>query len=134
MKKFVLVGFLGLLVFLSSEALAAKPRGCAALLAQTICQGKLVNLEGTIVGLVAGEGLVFETNGERLSLCGLGPRWFWQKQGVQRPRIGEEIEVTGYQVELQNGQEVLIAKEIRLKDGTLVNLRDDSCYPLWLKR
>ncbi len=134
MKKFVWVGFWGLLTLFSSQALAAKSCGCAALLAQTICEGELVDLKGTIVGLVAGEGLIFETNGERLSLCGLGPKWFWRQKGLVRPKLGDQIELVAYRKELKDGQPVLIAKEIRLKDGASIILRDEACYPVWQKR
>ncbi len=135
MKKFLPILILSFVLSISSQVLAAKVGGCAALVAQTVCQGEPVTLRGTLVGMIAGEGLVFESdNGEKISLCGLGPAWYWRKLGVQRPRLGDQIEIMGYRLELQNGQKIVVAREIRLADGTLVTLRDQDCYPEWLKR
>ena len=69
--------------------------------------------------------------GEEVVVYGIGPWWFWRSQGIKRPRRGEEITVTVYELALKNGQTCLIAKEIETKQGTLI-LRDaETGLPLW---
>ncbi|NPB08922.1 MAG: hypothetical protein GXO17_01085 [Thermodesulfobacteria bacterium] len=133
-KGLMVLGFLGALLVWSSAALSAGPGSCGAALAGLVCQGEPVTLKGTIVGGVRGQGMIFDTGGEKVTVRGLGPMWYWREIGVAKPRLGDSLEISGYRVQLQDGQEVIVAKEVVLQDGHQVSLRDDSCYPVWIKR
>ncbi|GEM_PF-4467182 len=128
MRKWVALVAVGLGLFLVTQVVAQPPRCCWWLAIQNAPEK---TIQGTVVGY-AWPGLIIQTDeGEEVVVYGIGPWWFWRSQGITRPRRGEEITVTVYELALKNGQTCLIAKEIETKQGTL-KLRDaETGLPLW---
>ena len=58
----------------------------------------------------------------------LGPEWYIDSQILQL-KVDDNVIVTGSKVTYE-GNLVIIAKEI-IKDGQVLNLRDDIGFPLW---
>lgn len=86
---------------------------------------------GTVLDLTAGEGLLLlTTDGEEVTIYGIGPVRYWEAQDIDRPAVGEVITVSGYVVSL-NGVERNIASAITTADGTPITLRDDNGKPVW---
>lgn len=61
----------------------------------------------------------------------LGPEWYIDSQILQL-KADDNVLVTGSKV-MYEGDLVIIAKEV-IKDGKVLNLRDDYGFPLWSGR
>jgi hypothetical protein len=102
---------------------------------------------GKVVGCLPGNGLEMVVCDEN-DLCnnmyvfGIGPNWFWERLGIERPAVDDGILVEGYTVNysgtLRNIATVItfpppISHEDGevLQDAASVPLRDDQGYPLW---
>ncbi|MEW6444333.1 MAG: hypothetical protein AB1640_25595 [bacterium] len=89
----------------------------------------------TYAGLVAstgsaGGGLVIATDAGNVTVYGIGPRSYWDDLGVERPAVGDWIEVSGFTVDFGD-IERNIAMSVTLSN-VLVPLRDpDTGLPLW---
>jgi hypothetical protein len=99
-----------------------------------------LDLTGTVAGIVDGAGLVMvvcegndecaeDETGENIAVFGIGPSWFWESLGIDRPVVGDVIHVTGYEVDY-SGTIRNIAVTIETDETTVV-LRDAAGYPLW---
>ncbi len=128
--------FAVLLMGVSSVWAWTPPRGgCASILANVICSGTPVTITGQIIGVYPGRGYVIQSGGENVTVCGMGPIWYWRRIGVAKPRIGENITVDGYEISLPDGSTTIVAMKVTTQDGNTVQLRDpQTCYPLWFKR
>ena len=70
-------------------------------------------------------------DGSTADIFGIGPIWYWQLNSVDRPTVGEEVSVSGFTVEYNEGVFRNIAMTITV-DGEAVQLRDPNTgYPLW---
>lgn len=77
-----------------------------------------------------GMGTVIATEDGEITLYGLGPLWFWDKQEISRPNVGDLIEVSGYAVEYNDIQRNVVAS-ITI-GGETIELRDpETGAPLW---
>ncbi len=137
MRKRVILGtFLALVLGVSSVWAWPPARGgCLAILASAICNGTPVTISGQIVGVQPGQGYIIDAGGENVTVCGMGPIWYWKRIGVAKPRIGDNITIEGYEVNLPNGTSTFVAMKVITASGATVQLRDpQTCYPLWFKR
>lgn len=101
-----------------------------------IFSGTPFDYSGTVVGCVKGEGLLLDADNvdEDILISGVGPQYFWEAIGVERPKKGDYIRVVGFTVEFEFDDEVMlvnIATEITIGD-VVVSLRDEDGYPLWV--
>jgi len=68
---------------------------------------------------------------ETYIFAGVGPYYYWESVGVERPVVGDTVVVTYCTVEL-DGTEVDVALSITVNDGEEVLLRDpETGMPLW---
>ena len=101
-----------------------------------VLKGTLVTLPGTVVDIGPhGNGLVLETTTGKVVVFGLGPDWYWEKNDVDRPEVGEAITVLAYALSFSDTTRY-IAASITIGEGTTaeekITLRDpDTGCPLW---
>lgn len=105
------------------------------------CSGPVIACSGaveTITGAVAaysspGNGMVVDTGTTIESLYGIGPVWYWERNAMDRPEIGETITANVETVTIGDRTvKVIISVTI---DGQTLPLRDTStCVPLWRGR
>ena len=78
-------------------------------------------------GMSGGVHLLVKTDKEPISVH-LGPSWYIENQDVKiQPR--DKVEITGSRITF-DGKPAIVAKEVKKGDEVL-NLRDDSGYPVW---
>lgn len=96
-----------------------------------VCAGDPFEYTGAVVSIVRGQGIVLAIENEvNITIYGIGSIRYWTSQGVERPVIGETIEVDGCTVDY-NGVVRNIATSVVVGDNE-VELRDpDTCAPLW---
>jgi len=96
-----------------------------------ILSGEPFDITGDVVScLVGGQGLLIATATENVTIYGIGPFWYWDTAGVDRPVVGDNIRVIGYIVDY-NGVERYISMTVTI-GGFDVQLRDaDTGLPLW---
>jgi hypothetical protein len=132
MKKWLLFVVVGVGLLFSIQAMAQPLGGCCCAYVRLAMQNvPETTICGTVVGYAL-PGLVVKTEeGEEVTVYGIGPWWFWRSQGIERPKVGEDVTIIAYEVTLNDGQVCLIAKEIETNQGTMV-LRDaETGLPLW---
>jgi len=89
-----------------------------------------VDLEGEIISLNGkGSGFTLATDSENLKVFGLGPEWYWDSLGVERPVVGDTIQVTCL-IRDYNGEERYVAGLIILGEE-IITLRSPEGFPLW---
>jgi hypothetical protein len=92
---------------------------------------------GKVVSCLPGSGLEMVVCDEN-NLCnniyvfGIGPTWFWEALGIERPVVDDVILVEGYTVDY-SGTLRNIATSITYEEASdvSINLRDEAGYPLW---
>lgn len=96
---------------------------------QNICTGSPETITGVVTGTwVPGVGLTIEGDNGPSTVFGLGPVWYWDANGVDRPEIGEIVTVVASEV-IYAGKKVILS--ITTGDATL-QLRDPAtCQPIW---
>lgn len=98
-----------------------------------ILSGDPFDITGDVVSLVPGQGLVIATATGNVTIYGVGPVWYWESLGVDRPAVGETIRVQGYIVYYDDLQRY-IAMTITVGGEVeeVVELRDSlTGLPLW---
>jgi len=101
-----------------------------------VLEGTLVPFEGTVVDIGPhGNGLILETTTGSVVILGLGPLWYWEKNEVDRPEVGEKITGFAYAVSFSDVTRYIVAS-ITIGKGTAaeetITLRDpDTGCPLW---
>lgn len=93
-------------------------------------------LEGTIEDcLESGGGLVLLTADGEVVVYGIGPSWYWESLGVEKPAVGDTITVSGYIVDCGGVERyILTSVEVPGEGGETVTvpLRDaETGMPLW---
>ena len=95
-----------------------------------ILSGTPVTITGDVIGIGNHDGLVVDTTGGPVTVYGIGPEWYWEKNGVDRPDIKDIVTVNTYEVFFSDGGR-LIASSITI-DGKTLTLRDAATgCPLW---
>lgn len=98
-----------------------------------IAEGEPVVISGTVFeAAAAGDGLVVDTGeGILVTVYGIGPYWYWENQDMERPEVGETIQIDALRLVYSDGTERLIAVTI-VVDGETIALRDPvDGKPLW---
>jgi hypothetical protein len=96
-----------------------------------ILAGAPFAVAGEVVTIGMGDGMVVATADKNITIYGIGPYRYWISQGVDRPLVGDEVEVSGYIVNY-NGVERYIAMSITVPGEGTVQLRDpETGAPLW---
>jgi len=95
-----------------------------------ILSGVPFDITGDVVSLVSGQGLVIAETEGNVTIYGIGPFWYWDSEGVDRPVVGDTVRVIGYVVDY-NGVERYIAMTVWIGEAE-IQLRDaDTGLPLW---
>lgn len=96
-----------------------------------ILSGEPFDITGDVVScLVGGQGLLIATETENVTVYGIGPFWYWDSAGVDRPVVGDTVRVIGYIVDY-NGVERYIAMTVWIGESEM-QLRDaETGLPLW---
>ena len=138
MKKLSLMIVL-LLVMLSLTAYAGngngnfkrgpgEPKACS-----NVLSGTPETITGTVIGIGNDDGLVVDTGNSHVTIYGIGPEWYWEDKGVDRPDIGDGVTVDVYAVLFSDGTRY-IASSITIGDDPIdtLKLRDlETGCPLW---
>jgi hypothetical protein len=103
------------------------------------CTGPLFNIAsatafeatGTVASILPGSGLELDLDGTTIYIFGIGPNWFWEKEAIDRPAVGETITVSGYLVNYDPTTRYIATSITFADDGTVITLRDVEGYPLW---
>ncbi len=144
MKKIVIASF-ALVVLLLAGSLAAYagyghgpgngqcPNGT--------CSGPIIACSGTVetlTGIVAGynspgNGMVLDTGTAVETLYGIGPVWYWERNSMDKPEIGETVTVAVETAAIAD-KTVKVIVSVTM-DGQTLSLRDaGTCIPLWRSR
>ncbi len=78
---------------------------------------------------ILGEGLEIALAEGNVTFFGLGPDWYWETLGVDKPVVGETVTVEGFTVSY-NGVDRNILTAVVI-EGEMVPLRGDDDRPLW---
>jgi hypothetical protein len=95
----------------------------------------------TITGKVSnaayyGQGLEIDNGTEVVTVYGIGPVWYWNSLEIERPVIGDDVTIEGYEVTFSDGSVKNIAVTITISGETpqTIELRNtDTGAPLWRK-
>lgn len=95
------------------------------------CSGVIETITGTVESYgIPGGGLVVVTDTSTETLYGLGPMWYWERNDMDRPEIGETVTIQAETVTIGSVTKKVIIS-ITINGQTLV-LRDSAtCLPLW---
>ncbi len=148
MKKVLSSSIIALMVLFFSAGLGLARNGggagvcgcgggsCLATGTSLICSGVPV----TITGVVSqenyrGSGLQVDTGSEVVTVHGIGPYWYWENAGMDRPMIGDAVTIDGMEVTFSDGSTRIITISITMEDKT-ISLRtecvaDVGGWPLW---
>ena len=105
------------------------------------CTGPVIACSGeveTITGAVAaynspGNGITVDTGTAVETLYGVGPFWYWERNAIDRPEIGETVTATAQTVTIGD-RTVKVIMSLTI-DGQTMSLRDAAtCVPLWRNR
>ncbi|MBE0556353.1 MAG: hypothetical protein IH628_03890 [Proteobacteria bacterium] len=123
-------------VTLAGEAMAGKGKGGGNGVGNgtgpihDILAGTAFEYTGTVVEFLLGEGMLISTADGNVVIYGIGPVRYWESLGVDRPAVGEDVSVAGYNVNY-NEEYRNIAVTMTVGENT-VELRDpDTGLPLW---
>ncbi len=136
--KTTLILYITAILFLVTASSAFAGRGMGVMdgtgPVMNITDGVPVSISGMVTAIgTPGAGMTVDTGDELVTIFGIGPVRFWDEQGVERPAVGEEVTVDGYEVTLSDGSTRIIATEITVGGETIV-LRDaDTGAPAWRK-
>jgi hypothetical protein len=87
---------------------------------------------GTVVSCLPGSGLELVADGDNLYIFGIGPTWYWEEIGIERPAVDDKILVKGFTVDYSGTlRNIATAIAYQAAPDVLINLRDEQGYPLW---
>lgn len=95
------------------------------------CSGVVETITGTVVSFgIPGGGLVVQADNSTETLYGMGPVWYWERNGIDRPEIGETVTVEAETVSIGSTTRKVIIS-ITINGQTLVLRDSTTCLPLW---
>ncbi|MBW2369789.1 MAG: hypothetical protein JRH15_18105 [Deltaproteobacteria bacterium] len=97
-----------------------------------ILAGEYFDVKGDVITCgLPGNGMEIAIDEENMVVFGVGPMWYWEFSGVDKPAVGDIVSVDGYTVDY-NGELRNIAVSIIVDENIVVELRDvETGYPLW---
>lgn len=133
-SMFITIIAISFLMASFSMAVAGKVQATQGVQLHNILEGIPFSYTGTVITVgIPGEGMVIATDSENVTIFGLGPQSYWDNVGVERPAIGDVVEVNGYAVDF-NGEIRNIAMNMTV-NGEFIQLRDpETGRPLWGQR
>ena len=89
-------------------------------------------LEGTVADIGKKKSIVLDFgDGTQVKIYGLGPHWYWESLGIEKPGIGDPVTITAYAVPFADAVRY-VAASVTTAEGT-IQLRDPATgCPLWL--
>jgi len=121
----------------TQTSVQAKTRACKGSAlgpCQLIINGEPLTISGTVYAApYAGQGLTVDTGDGLVTVYGIGPQWYWDLLGVDKPDVGETIEIDAVKVTFVDETEKIIALSITIfgDPDEVVQLRDENGRPLW---
>ncbi len=99
-----------------------------------ILNGTPVTVNGTVALLGPyGQGLQVDQNGQKVTVYGIGPVWFWSANNMPVLQVGDAVSIDTREVTLWDGSKRLVAMSI-VSNGKTLQLRDTTTgLPLWRK-
>jgi hypothetical protein len=99
-----------------------------------ILSGTPVTINGTVSLLGPyGQGLQVDQNGQKVTVYGIGPAWFWSASNMPALQVGDAVSIDAREVTLWDGSKHLVAMSI-VSNGKTLQLRDTTTgLPLWRK-
>jgi len=94
-----------------------------------VLAGNPVTVSGTVAE--AGRGLQIDTGVEVVAVYGIGPGRYWEATGVERPDVGDEVSVDGYEVTFSDGSVKIIAASVAVGGNTVRLIDEETGLPLW---
>jgi hypothetical protein len=104
-------------------------------------KGEVVEITGVIVKTGHQQSIVVETTLETLQkikvkIHGIGPNWYWEANGIDKPDIGETVTVKAFAVPFADPTRYLAAVitigEVDTEGAQTIELRDlTTGCPLW---
>jgi len=87
-------------------------------------------ITGTVSDIGRHDGLVVDS---KVTIYGIGPEWYWDTNDLDRPDVGDSIEVFYYTVSFPDGTTRYVAQSITIPiGGDTIELRDiKTGCPLW---
>ena len=97
-----------------------------------VLNSDMVPLTGTVVSIGKRQCLILETLEGQIRVYGIGPVWYWERMGIDRPETGEVVTVEAYAVPFEDTTRY-VAASITIGEQT-VDLRDpETGCPIWRK-
>ena len=102
-----------------------------------VLSGTPDTIEGTVIGIGSYNGLVIDVyNDGQVTIYGIGPDWYWEKNKVDRPDIGDHVKVEAYEALFSDGTRYIASSITRFgASGEIIYtlyLRDtETGCPLW---
>lgn len=99
-----------------------------------ILNGTPVTVNGTVALLGPyGQGMQVDQNGQKVTVYGVGPAWFWSASNMPALQVGDAVSIDAREVTLWDGSKRLVAMSI-VSNGKTLQLRDTTTgLPLWRK-
>ena len=100
---------------------------------QNVDLGATVTISGVVFESgTPGSGMIIdEGNGQFTTIYGTGSLVFWNGLGIEKPAVGESVDIDAVEVVFSDGSTRLIAVAMTLEDGTIITLRDEDGRPAW---
>ena len=98
-----------------------------------LLSGDPVSISGTVSSIaLCGDGIqITNEDGETFTVCGIGPVFYWEELGIDRPVEGDKITINGTVVTFSDGSTKTVAISIAI-EGKAIQLRDqETGLPLW---
>jgi hypothetical protein len=97
----------------------------------SLYDGTPVTITGAVVSFrIPGSGLLIDTGDSIETVYGIGPYWYWEAKGIERPEIGEVVTVNAFKVEFSDAVRN-IASSITVEGQTLTLRDSETGAPLW---
>lgn len=89
------------------------------------------SLKGDVISIdVPGQGMLLGLADRNVAVHGLGPLWYWDMAGWDRPIIGDTIIAQGFIIPFR-GRPTHVAVRIRWRRHEVVLRRADNGRPVW---
>ena len=95
--------------------------------------GTPATFEGPVTDFGNRDGLVIDDpKSGPVTVYGIGPEWYWEDKGMDRPEIGDLVKVEAYAVVFSDGTRYIASSIAFTSGGDTLLLRDaETGCPLW---